>query len=112
MIGLCAPHKNSSCKVKAGDSANIDAGLSKPFFGLIRRSLTGLQSNMYLCMTNLTPSIPATAVYPFPYIDGGPFNANAPFGGYKPWGNGRKNSIYGSEQFLEFKWLQLKSAAA
>ena len=67
---------------------------------------------MYLCMTSLTPSIPTTAVYPCHYIDGGTFNANAPFGGYKPSGNGRKNSIYGSEQFLESKSLQLKSAAA
>ena len=41
-------------------------------------------------------------------INGGPFNANAPFGGYKQSGNGRENGIYGFEEFLEFKSLQLK----
>ncbi len=45
-------------------------------------------------------------------INGGPFNANAPFGGYKQSGNGRENGIYGFEEFLEFKSLQLKPAAA
>ncbi len=45
-------------------------------------------------------------------INGGPFNANAPFGGYKQSGNGRENGIYGFEEFLEFKSLQLKSAVA
>lgn len=45
-------------------------------------------------------------------INGGPFNANAPFGGYKQSGNGRENGIYGFEEFLEFKALQLKPAAA
>ena len=109
--GLRAPHKNSSCKVQAGDLANIDTGLSTPFFGIIRRSLTGLQSIMYFCMTSLMPSIPATAVYPYHCINGGTFNANVPFGGYKQSGNGRENGIHGSEQFLEFKLLQLKSAA-
>jgi len=43
-------------------------------------------------------------------INGGPFNANAPFGGYKQSGNGRENGIYGFEEFLEFKSLQLKPA--
>lgn len=42
-------------------------------------------------------------------INGGPFNANAPFGGYKQSGNGRENGIYGFEEFLEFKSMQLKS---
>ena len=41
-------------------------------------------------------------------INGGPFNANAPFGGYKQSGNGRENGVYGFEEFLEFKSLQLK----
>ena len=41
-------------------------------------------------------------------INGGPFNANAPFGGYKQSGNGRENGIYGFEEFLEFKSMQLK----
>ncbi len=43
-------------------------------------------------------------------INGGPFNANAPFGGYKQSGNGRENGIYGFEEFLEFKSMQLKPA--
>ena len=44
-------------------------------------------------------------------INGGPFNANAPFGGYKQSGNGRENGLYGFEEFLEFKSLQLKPSA-
>jgi acyl-CoA reductase-like NAD-dependent aldehyde dehydrogenase len=44
-------------------------------------------------------------------INGGPFNANAPFGGYKQSGNGRENGVYGLEEFLEFKAMQLKPAA-
>ena len=43
-------------------------------------------------------------------INGGPFNASAPFGGYKQSGNGRENGIYGFEEFLEFKSFQLKPA--
>jgi acyl-CoA reductase-like NAD-dependent aldehyde dehydrogenase len=43
-------------------------------------------------------------------INGGPFNANAPFGGYKQSGNGREAGVYGFEEFLEFKSLQLKPA--
>jgi len=45
-------------------------------------------------------------------INGGPFNANAPFGGYKQSGNGREAGVYGFEEFLEFKSMQLKPAAA
>ncbi len=45
-------------------------------------------------------------------INGGPFNSNAPFGGYKQSGNGRENGLYGFEEFLEFKSMQLKPAAA
>ena len=45
-------------------------------------------------------------------INGGPFNAQAPFGGYKQSGNGRENGIYGFEEFLEFKAMQLKPAPA
>lgn len=41
-------------------------------------------------------------------INGGPFNGQAPFGGYKQSGNGRENGIYGFEEFLEFKSMQLK----
>ena len=44
-------------------------------------------------------------------INGGPFNGHAPFGGYKQSGNGRENGIYGFEEFLEFKAMQLKPAA-
>jgi acyl-CoA reductase-like NAD-dependent aldehyde dehydrogenase len=43
-------------------------------------------------------------------INGGPFNGNAPFGGYKQSGNGRENGRYGFEEFLEFKALQFKTA--
>ncbi|QJC56391.1 3-succinoylsemialdehyde-pyridine dehydrogenase [Polaromonas vacuolata] len=42
-------------------------------------------------------------------INGGAFNAKAPFGGYKQSGNGRENGTYGFEEFLEFKSLQLKA---
>ena len=45
-------------------------------------------------------------------INGGPFNARAPFGGYKQSGNGREAGVYGFEEFLEFKSLQLKPVAA
>ena len=44
-------------------------------------------------------------------INGGPFNGNAPFGGYKQSGNGRENGVYGFEEFLEFKAMQLKPAS-
>jgi len=41
-------------------------------------------------------------------INGGPYNPRAPFGGYKQSGNGRESGVYGFEEFLEFKSLQLK----
>lgn len=41
-------------------------------------------------------------------INGGPFNMNAPFGGYKQSGNGREAGRYGMEEFLEYKSLQLR----
>ena len=41
-------------------------------------------------------------------INSGPFNANAPFGGFKQSGNGRENGVYGFEKFLEFRSPQLK----
>lgn len=44
-------------------------------------------------------------------INGGPFNGQAPFGGYKQSGNGRENGVYGFEEFLEFKALQLKPSS-
>jgi betaine-aldehyde dehydrogenase len=43
-------------------------------------------------------------------INGGPFNGNAPFGGYKQSGNGRENGKFGFEEFLEFKALQFQPA--
>ena len=43
-------------------------------------------------------------------INGGPFNPQAPFGGYKQSGNGRENGIYGFEEFLEYKALQFQPA--
>ncbi len=43
-------------------------------------------------------------------INGGPFNMQAPFGGYKQSGNGRENGKYGLEEFLEYKALQLNPA--
>ncbi|WP_454764027.1 aldehyde dehydrogenase family protein [Cupriavidus campinensis] len=44
-------------------------------------------------------------------INGGPFNMNAPFGGFKQSGNGREAGKYGLEEFLEYKSLQLKQPA-
>ena len=40
-------------------------------------------------------------------VNGGAFNANAPFGGYKQSGVGRELGEYGFEEFLEIKSLQL-----
>ena len=45
-------------------------------------------------------------------INGGPFNMQAQFGGYKQSGNGRENGKYGLEEFLEYKALQLKPVQA
>src|SRR3954468_16001556 len=41
-------------------------------------------------------------------INGGAFNLNAPFGGFKQSGHGREAGVYGLEEFLEYKSLQLK----
>ena len=41
-------------------------------------------------------------------INGGPFNALAPFGGYKQSGNGREGGVYGLEEYLEYKSMQLR----
>jgi acyl-CoA reductase-like NAD-dependent aldehyde dehydrogenase len=40
-------------------------------------------------------------------VNGGAFNPNAPFGGYKQSGNGREYGEYGFEEFLEIKSMQL-----
>jgi betaine-aldehyde dehydrogenase len=42
-------------------------------------------------------------------INGGAFNMNAPFGGFKQSGHGREAGVYGLEEFLESKSLQLKT---
>jgi len=40
-------------------------------------------------------------------VNGGRFNPLAPFGGYKQSGNGRELGVYGLEEYLEVKSLQL-----
>lgn len=45
-------------------------------------------------------------------INGGPFNPLAPFGGFKQSGNGRESGVFGLEEFLEYKSLQLRPAKA
>jgi aldehyde dehydrogenase (NAD+) len=40
-------------------------------------------------------------------VNGGAFNPNAPFGGYKQSGVGREYGDYGFEEFLEIKAMQL-----
>ncbi|GAB3628674.1 aldehyde dehydrogenase [Pandoraea terrae] len=42
-------------------------------------------------------------------INGGEFNVQAPFGGFKQSGHGRENGVYGLEEFLEYKSLQFRS---
>jgi len=41
-------------------------------------------------------------------VNGGAFNMNAPFGGFKQSGHGREAGSYGLEEFLEYKSMQLK----
>jgi acyl-CoA reductase-like NAD-dependent aldehyde dehydrogenase len=40
-------------------------------------------------------------------INGGGFNQQAPFGGYKQSGNGRERGRYGLDEYFELKSLQL-----
>ena len=40
-------------------------------------------------------------------VNGGAFNPNAPFGGYKQSGYGREYGQHGFEEFLEVKSMQL-----
>jgi betaine-aldehyde dehydrogenase len=42
-------------------------------------------------------------------INGGAWNMQAPFGGFKQSGYGRENGVYGLEEYLEYKSLQLKA---
>ncbi len=44
-------------------------------------------------------------------INGGAWNPRAPFGGYRQSGLGRENGVYGLEEFLEYKALQLRDGA-
>lgn len=43
-------------------------------------------------------------------INGGAWNMHAPFGGYKQSGYGRENGVYGLEEYLEYKSMQLEAA--
>lgn len=43
-------------------------------------------------------------------VNGGAWNMAAPFGGYKQSGHGRENGVYGLEEYLEYKSMQLKPA--
>jgi aldehyde dehydrogenase (NAD+) len=43
-------------------------------------------------------------------INGGAWNVHAPFGGFKQSGYGRENGVYGLEEYLEYKSMQLKVA--
>lgn len=45
-------------------------------------------------------------------INGGYFNPRAPFGGYKQSGNGREGGVYGLEEFLEYKAIQLREKSS
>ncbi len=42
-------------------------------------------------------------------VNGAPWNPLAPFGGYRQSGLGRENGVYGLEEFLEYKAIQLRA---
>jgi len=42
-------------------------------------------------------------------VNGGAWNPLAPFGGYKQSGHGRENGVYGLEEYLEYKAMQLRA---
>jgi aldehyde dehydrogenase (NAD+)/betaine-aldehyde dehydrogenase len=42
-------------------------------------------------------------------VNGGAWNPLAPFGGFKQSGHGRENGVYGLEEFLEYKSMQLRA---
>ncbi len=44
-------------------------------------------------------------------VNGGAFNPQAPFGGFKQSGHGREGGRFGLDEFLEYKSLQLRQAA-
>ncbi|MCS6474387.1 aldehyde dehydrogenase family protein, partial [Burkholderia thailandensis] len=41
-------------------------------------------------------------------INGGAWNRAAPFGGFKQSGIGRENGVYGLDEYLEYKSMQLR----
>lgn len=43
-------------------------------------------------------------------VNGAPWNPLAPFGGYRQSGLGRENGVYGLEEFLEYKAIQLRAS--
>lgn len=43
-------------------------------------------------------------------INGGDYNEQAPFGGFKQSGHGRENGVYGFEEYLEYKSMQFRAA--
>ncbi len=45
-------------------------------------------------------------------INGGAWNPAAPFGGFKQSGRGRENGVYGLEEYLEYKSMQLNTPPA
>ena len=66
--------------------------------------------------TNSGPNFAGSVARPFrssakasSTINGGPFNLQAPFGGYRQSGHGRELGRYGIEEFLEYKAMQFRA---